>query len=243
MKKMIFGLLLGLFSFMGFAQTGTETIDYSSGNDKGAFTINQIRGSQNTGTVTSVSGNGTGGATVTVATGTTTPVVSVALSAIPNASLANSSVTVAGKTVALGGTTTLAFGDLTGAVTLAQLPTAIPNGNLANASMNIEGQTVALGGSYVAGSTTAAATGTDVVSTKLVRCNPVASDIVRTLPASPPDGFLVTYKRVNASAFITSIVPNSGQTLSEGTQVRLLSVGRCVQFQYNAAQTQWQLID
>jgi hypothetical protein len=242
MKKLIFCLLM--FAQAVLAQTGTETIDYSNGSgDKGSFTVNQIRGSQNAGTVTAVSGNGTGGATVTVATGTTTPVVTVALGNIPNASLSNSSVTVAGKTVPLGGSATVGFADLTGGAALGQLPTGIPNSNLANSGMTIEGTVVPLGGAYVAGSIMVSATGTEPNTVRLIRCNAGTTDIVRTLPAAPTDGVTVTYKRINSSAGNTVIIPNTGQTLSEGTQVKLVSQGRAVQFQYNLGSTQWQIID
>jgi hypothetical protein len=54
---------------------------------------------------------------------------------------------------------------------------------------------------------------------------------------------MITYKRINATAGNTIIVPNAGQTLSEGTQVKLVSAIRAVSFQYNLANTQWQIID
>jgi hypothetical protein len=288
MKKVLLLALFGAFSASISAQTGTETIDFStSTGDKGSFTVTQIRGTQNSGTVTSVGGAGTGGATVTITgVATVNPTVNVALSAIPNTSLANSSVTVAGTTIALGGTgainftgltgsatlaqlptgipntnlanssvtvagTTIALGGtgainftgLTGSATLAQLPTGIPNTNLANSSITIDGQATSLGGTYVAGSNTATATGTESLAAKLVRCNPGATDITRTLPPTPTDGYLITYKRINATAGNTIIVPNTGQTLSEGTQVKLITVGRTVCFQYNLASTQWVVID
>ena len=67
-----------------------------------------------TGTVTSVGVSGTTGIVVDP---TTTPVtgagtIALSLSGVPNSSLANSSLTIAGKTVALGGTDTIDVGDL-----------------------------------------------------------------------------------------------------------------------------------
>lgn len=288
MKRLIFLLALSAQMLSAQAPSGTETIDYTtSTGDKGSTTINQIRGTQNTGTVTNVTGSGTGGATVTVTLGTTTPNVAVALSAIPNASLANSSVTIAGQTVALGGTASISFTNLSGAATLAQLPTGIPNANLANSSVTIAGQTVALGGtatvgfsnltgaatvaqlptgipnanlasssvtvegvsvalggSYVAGSTTVTATGTDVIANKMTICNAGASDITRTLPASPPDGYTRWYKRANSTAGNTIIAPNAGQTLDSGNaNLRLLAKDRTVGFQWIAAASQWAILD
>jgi hypothetical protein len=66
--------------------------------------------------------------------------------AIPNAALANSSITLGGVTVALGASAALNFTNLTGSATVAQLPTGIPNANLANSSVTINGTSVALGG-------------------------------------------------------------------------------------------------
>ena len=67
-----------------------------------------------TGTVTSVGVSGTTGIVVDPAT---TPVtgagtIALSLSGVPNSSLANSSLTIAGKTIALGGTDTIDVGDL-----------------------------------------------------------------------------------------------------------------------------------
>jgi hypothetical protein len=69
--------------------------------------------------------------------------------AIPNAALANSSVTLGGVTVALGASAALNFSNLTGSATVAQLPTGIPNANLANNSITLNGTSVALGGTRI----------------------------------------------------------------------------------------------
>ena len=163
---------------------------------------------------------------------------------IPNANLANSTINVAGLTLTLGGANTaLNFSNLTGSATVAQLPTGIPNANLANSTITIEGVSSSLGGSYVRGSVVVTATGTDILSQGITICNPSASDITRTLPSSPPDGYVKTYQRINSTTGNTIIVPNSGQTLSTGTQVKLISQGRSVSFQYNLSATQWIILD
>ena len=67
-----------------------------------------------TGTVTSVGVSGTTGIVVDPATTTVTGAgtIALSLSGVPNSSLSNSSLTVAGKTIALGGTDTIDVGDL-----------------------------------------------------------------------------------------------------------------------------------
>lgn len=64
----------------------------------------------------------------------TVPVVTgpnaVTYEAVPNAALANSSLTIAGHSVALGGSQAIAFGDLTGSIALSQLGSSYTNGQL-----------------------------------------------------------------------------------------------------------------
>ncbi len=273
-----------LFCFFGFlVKTATAQVpnnalfDYKSPNgDIGSVRLDSIRGNQSGGTVTAVTGSGTGGATVTVTNGTTTPNVAVALSAIPNASLANSSVTIAGQTVALGGTTTLGFSNLTGSATVAQLPLSIPNANLANSSVTvagvaiplggsgainftnltgsaslsqlpnagvttIDGQSVQLGGVFTQNVSEIGTTNTDNISSRVVVIF-ATSNIVVTLPASPPDGYSKTYKRTGGVG-IPTIVANSGQTIQDYSQLRLISVGRSVTLRYAAYVNAWVVID
>jgi hypothetical protein len=120
------------------------------------------------GTVTSfAAGTWPAWLTPTITNATTTPSIAVAASAIPNAALVNSTVTVNGQSCTLGSTCNLpvAFSQITGTPSAAQLPAAtgqaqgavqLPSGATTNvlgaaamlpASTMVNGTTCALGGS------------------------------------------------------------------------------------------------
>lgn len=216
-----------------------------------------------------VSSAGVGGSFTSSATIPTTALSGT----VTNAQLANSSVTIAGQTVNLGGTATVGFSNLTGSATVAQLPMGIPNANLANSSITINGTSTALGGTAsvtlqsatTAGATssvastftgglsstgatarsyqTVTATATLATASNYVKANAAASDITITLPAAPLDGQIITVKRINSTAGNTLIVPNSGHTLSTGTQVKLVNKDRICSFQYSTTGTVWEILD
>lgn len=107
----------------GTAIATSDTIIYHDATDdtvkKGL--VSDLPFSTSTGTVTSVNATGSGGVTVSGVPITTSGTIAIGLSAVPNASLANSSVTITagagltdGGSVSLGGSTTLNVGAGTG---------------------------------------------------------------------------------------------------------------------------------
>ena len=120
-----------------------------------------LGGSQNlvAGDVSGLAAVATSGSATDLTTGT---LPNARLSAVPNSALANSSVTISGHSVALGGSVALVAGDVSGLAAVATsgsatdlttgtLPnarlSAVPNSALANSSITIAGHSVALGGS------------------------------------------------------------------------------------------------
>lgn len=265
MKKAIFLSLFALLSVGSFAQTGTETVDYTTTTgDKGSFTITQIRGNQVSANLQALDAVSTTG--FSVRTGSNTWALRSLVQGSTKVSITNGD-GVAGNTSIDVNEANLSLTNIGGILPVAKLPTGIPNANLANNAITINGTSVALGGTRSitlqdaasAGGTvtsavtfnggmaakviTVTATGTETATYTYVKCNAAASDITRTLPASPTDGFIITFKRINSTAGNTIIVPNTGQTLDTGSQVKLISQHRCVSFQYDAASTTWQVID
>jgi hypothetical protein len=163
-------------------------------------------GSGGSGTVTSVAaGVWPSWLTPTVTSATTTPSIAVAASAIPNAALANSAVTVNGQSCVLGSTCTIAAGSgtvtsvavgtwpswLTPTVTSATIApsiavaaSAIPNAALANSAVTVNGQSCVLGSTC----TIAAGSGT-VTSVTAGSLSPLFSASVATGTTTPAISF------------------------------------------------------
>lgn len=133
---------------------------------------------------------------------------------IPNANLANSSLTINGNAVSLGGTRNITFDQI-----LAQ-------GNTATATVVFNA-----GVSYKSAIVTT--TGNDSATDTYIYCNPGASNITRTLPSTGiEDGHYRTYKRINSTAGNTVLVPPAGYTFNTTAQsVTLVTNERQVSFQ------------
>ncbi len=107
----------------GTAIATSDTIIYHDATDNNVKKglVSDLPFSTSSGTVTSVNATGSGGVTVSGVPITTSGTIAIGLSAVPNASLANSSVTITagagltnGGSVSLGGSTTLNVGAGTG---------------------------------------------------------------------------------------------------------------------------------
>lgn len=107
----------------GTAISASDTIIYHDATDNNVKKglVSDLPFSTSSGTVTSVNASGSGGVTVSGVPITTSGTIAIGLSAVPNASLANSSITVVagsgltnGGAVSLGGSVTLNVGAGTG---------------------------------------------------------------------------------------------------------------------------------
>jgi hypothetical protein len=107
----------------GTAISTSDTIIYHDASDNNVKKglVSDLPFSTSSGTVTSVNATGSGGVTVSGVPITTSGTIAIGLSAVPNASLANSSVTItagagliSGGSVSLGSSTTLNVGAGTG---------------------------------------------------------------------------------------------------------------------------------
>jgi len=126
----------------------SDTIIYHDATDnivKKGF-VSDLPFSNNSGTVTSVAISGTDGIDVDSGSPiTSSGTITLGLSNIPNSSLANSSIDIAGSDISLGGQVT--GDDIIGDVSAGQ----ITNTQLANSSITINGTATSLGGSINVG--------------------------------------------------------------------------------------------
>ena len=123
-------------------------INLSGFNNDGGFTTN-------TGTVTSVAISGTDGIDVDSGSPiTTNGTITLGLSNVPNSSLTNSSIDIAGADISLGGQIT--GDDIIADVSVGQ----ITNSQLANSSITINGSSISLGGTVTVGDITNISAGT-----------------------------------------------------------------------------------
>jgi hypothetical protein len=126
----------------------SDTIVYHDATDNNVKKglISDLPFSNNSGTVTSVAISGTDGIDVDSGSPiTSSGTITLGLSNIPNSSLANSSIDIAGSDISLGGQVT--GDDIIGDVSAGQ----ITNTQLANSSITINGTATSLGGSINVG--------------------------------------------------------------------------------------------
>src|SRR5210317_554009 len=129
----------------------SDTIVYHDATDNNVKKglISDLPFSNNSGTVTSVAISGTDGIDVDSGSPiTTSGTITLGLSNIPNSSLANSSIDIAGSDISLGGQVT--GNDIIADVSAGQ----ITNSQLANSSITINGSSVSLGGTINIGDIT-----------------------------------------------------------------------------------------
>lgn len=119
------------------------------------------------------------------------------IAALPNANLANSSVTLNSHSLALGGSLTLQFTDFTGAITAAQmLPLALDNTYVGNSGS----QPVA---TLLGSCSTASSALTYNNSTHQFGCNTISgASPTATIGATPVNGSLTTFMRSDAAPAI-----------------------------------------
>jgi len=197
-----FSLAGGVTSFSA-GSTGLAPSAPSSGAIVLTGTLNAASGGTGANSLTGyVYGNGTG-----IMTASTT---------IPNAGLANSSITIGSTSVSLGGTiTTFAGTSISGSTNSLS---NIGNASLTNSSVTYNGQTVALGGSgtITANTTSTLTIGTGLSGTSFNGSSPVTIAIDSTV-ATLTGTQTLTNKTINGASNTLTNIANASLTNSQIT--------------------------
>ena len=118
------------------------------------------------------------------------------ISNIPNSSLVNSSITINGQSVSLGGTTTIPD------------PTNIPNSSLVNSSITINGQSVSLGGT----TTIATPVGLQSRATSSAPTQSIANDTSDDITITAAKSYALLKIETSAAAWVTCYADETSRT-------------------------------